>query len=65
LQNAKIIHAFGQPKFWNGIFNEQWNNNYKLWLKVGGTRYKNSRIKNLLYWIKKISVGIKKYLRSQ
>lgn len=38
--HAKIIHAYGQPKFWNGIHNDQWNDNYKAWLQMGGGQYK-------------------------
>ncbi len=48
---AKIIHAYGQPKFWNGLEDEQWNRNYSEWLKMGGSKYKKKnnfllRIKN-------------------
>lgn len=35
---AKIIHAYGQPKFWNGLHNEHWNQNYAAWLALGGSR---------------------------
>jgi len=37
-QQVKIIHAYGQPKFWNGLENEQWNSNYKIWIRMGGKR---------------------------
>ena len=37
---AKIIHAYGQPKFWNGLENKQWNENYKTWIEMGGISYK-------------------------
>lgn len=40
LKNAKILHAYGQPKFWNGLNNEQWNKNHKKWLQMGGINYK-------------------------
>ena len=53
LDNAKIIHAYGQPKFWNGLENEQWNKNYQEWLRMGGSAYKKknffSKIKNKLF----------------
>jgi lipopolysaccharide biosynthesis glycosyltransferase len=39
-EHAKIIHAYGQPKFWNGLQNDQWNSNYKTWLEMGGSRYR-------------------------
>jgi lipopolysaccharide biosynthesis glycosyltransferase len=49
-KNAKIIHAYGQPKFWNGLENEQWNKNYKIWIEMGGSKYKKkspiTRVKN-------------------
>ena len=41
--DEKIIHAAGQPKFWNGMNNETWNNNYSSWLGMGGTRYSDLR----------------------
>lgn len=37
--NAKILHAYGQPKFWNGLRNDQWNANYQAWRNMGGTRH--------------------------
>lgn len=36
---AKIIHAYGQPKFWNGLHNEHWQKNYQNWLNLGGSKY--------------------------
>ena len=41
----KIIHAAGQPKFWNGIENETWNQLYKQWLEMGGSKYSDCRKK--------------------
>ncbi|MGO2511175.1 glycosyltransferase [Marinomonas polaris] len=40
IPNAKIIHAYGQPKFWNGLNDEHWNSNYQEWLSMGGSKYK-------------------------
>ena len=37
--NVKIFHVYGQPKFWNGIHNKIWEENYKKWIKLGGTPY--------------------------
>ena len=52
---AKIIHAYGQPKFWNGLENEQWNNNYSKWIKMGGTKYKKPKlIHKMIKRIKKL-----------
>ncbi len=39
----KIIHAAGQPKFWNGLNNDTWNCYYSEWLKLGGTAYNDIR----------------------
>lgn len=39
--NAKIIHAYGQPKFWNGLDNEAWTINYQIWLSMGGSEFKD------------------------
>ena len=38
--SAKIIHAYGQPKFWNGLHNDNWDAKYNTWLKMGGSRYR-------------------------
>ena len=35
--NAKIIHAYGQPKFWNGLNDPRWEVNYKQWVRMGGS----------------------------
>lgn len=37
---ASIIHAYGRPKFWEGLYNEQWESYYKRWLDMGGNRYR-------------------------
>jgi hypothetical protein len=46
---AKILHAYGQPKYWNGFESKQWSENYGRWLAIGGSPYKRpsliSRIK--------------------
>lgn len=28
IEQTKILHAFGQPKFWNGLNNDEWNQYY-------------------------------------
>jgi hypothetical protein len=53
---AKIIHAFGQPKFWNGLENQQWNTNYQAWIQMGGTKYKHLTMKKV---IQRLKQGIK------
>ena len=58
-ENAKILHAYGQPKFWNGLKNEQWEKNYKTWLEMGGSKYKKkSFYTKLRNKMKKIVKGI-------
>jgi predicted RNA-binding protein with PUA-like domain len=47
--SVKILHSVGQPKFWNGLRNESWENNYQEWIKIGGTRLKK---RTLLYYLK-------------
>ena len=34
---AKILHAYGAVKFWNGLSNEKWENYYQQWLAMGGS----------------------------
>lgn len=48
-----IIHAAGQPKFWNGLNNETWNAMYSEWISMGGSRYRDSikRIKRKMIFI--------------
>lgn len=56
-KTANIFHAVGQPKFWNGLYNKDWQNYYDVWVnEYKGTkfvkmhpkqRFKNF-IKNLL-----------------
>ncbi|APB34217.1 putative glycosyltransferase family 8 protein [Gloeomargarita lithophora Alchichica-D10] len=38
-KDAKIIHAYAQPKFWNGWDFPQWEQNYRKWAGWGGTPY--------------------------
>lgn len=42
--NAKILHAYGQPKYWNGLLSKQWSNNYAEWITMGGSPYKKHGI---------------------
>jgi lipopolysaccharide biosynthesis glycosyltransferase len=43
-KDVKILHAYGQPKFWNGLQNHQWESNYRFWLKIGGSGYYESTL---------------------
>ena len=48
---TKIMHAYGQPKFWNGLKIKEWEDNYHEWLKIGGPRLKE---RSIFYKTKKI-----------
>ena len=47
----KIIHAAGQPKFWNGLKNEIWNKNYDEWIAMGGTGYSDLKKRLKRKWL--------------
>ncbi len=49
--DEKIIHAAGQPKFWNGLYNEVWDEMYAEWKKLGGSKYMNWRKILLRKWL--------------
>jgi lipopolysaccharide biosynthesis glycosyltransferase len=38
-KKSLIIHSWGQPKFWNGHQNENWEKYYKIWKSLGGESY--------------------------
>ena len=47
---TKGIHSCGQPKFWNGLNNNQWNAYYKIWLeKYNGEPFSNSCSKKISF----------------
>jgi lipopolysaccharide biosynthesis glycosyltransferase len=39
--SAKIVHAYGQPKFWNGRPDGHWQNNTEVWRVLGGAPYRD------------------------
>lgn len=63
-KDAKILHSYGARKFWNEINNEDWNLNYKNWLKMGGHGYSLKKyliikkVKNILS-----SIGVYKDIK--
>ena len=68
IQNKKILHAYGQPKFWNGLYNETWEKNYTQWIKMGGSPYEHRTMKYKLKTIKQnfkstVKKAIKKLIR--
>ncbi len=41
-KTASIYHAIGREKFWNGLYNENWERRYKEWLALGGAKYRKT-----------------------
>lgn len=35
--SAPLLHAYSQPKFWNGLNNHKWNDLYRIWIEMGGS----------------------------
>jgi len=63
VDSAKVVHAYGQPKFWNGIENIQWNENIAKWKSMGGISFLKIR-KNFLLAIRDVIWNIlKKFKR--
>lgn len=59
---ARIVHAYGQPKFWNGIYNDQWNANYLAWLKSGGRPYRRTPARNAIRGVaRRLTSGVRKW----
>lgn len=64
-EQTKILHAYGQRKFWNGLENEIWESNYKEWIMLGGSKLKDRllgarlkrRVRRELDKIKTVIVG--------
>lgn len=56
-----VLHAVGQPKFWNGMDSEHWNRMYQEWLRIGGTPYSDTkkRFYAVLRLIKNRLIGIR------
>jgi hypothetical protein len=40
--NEIILHAACQPKFWNGIHNDDWDRRYAEWISMGGSPYRDT-----------------------
>ena len=39
-----FLHAYGQPKFWNGLMNPLWQRFYEEWLNLGGSRFASNHL---------------------
>lgn len=54
VKDAVIVHSYSCDKFWNYYYNfKEWNNNYKKWLKMGGSKYKGPKATFIYKFIKK------------
>jgi len=50
--DAFIIHTFCPEKFWNYYDNQEWNDNHRKWIKIGGSPYTGKRISPLSKFFK-------------
>jgi lipopolysaccharide biosynthesis glycosyltransferase len=48
-ESTKVIHAYGQPKFWNGLHNTVWEKNYREWVRMGGSNFFCRKISYKIY----------------
>lgn len=48
-KQTNILHAYGQPKFWNGLYNNVWEENYNKWIQMGGSHYPYFKRKKFSY----------------
>ena len=55
VEDAYIIHTAWAGKFWNGYNNEEWNENNKKWIELGGTAYDPKYVENKIKEINKIA----------
>lgn len=53
---ASIVHAYGRPKFWEGLYDERWSSYYRSWLELGGSRYRKPFKERLIQLKSKIVV---------
>lgn len=59
--DVQCLHACGQPKFWNGMYNETWQRNYKIWLDMGGSPQKITMKDRFRKLAKSIHFRLKKF----
>jgi lipopolysaccharide biosynthesis glycosyltransferase len=50
-REAVILHCYGQPKFWNGLIDPKWNENYARWRALGGSPYTEESNHKRIRWI--------------
>ncbi len=54
--DAYILHTFCPEKFWNYYNNKEWNEDYKEWLKMGGSPYTGKRVSSVHKFFKERSL---------
>lgn len=52
-KNAVLLHSYSSEKFWNFYNIKEWNQNYKNWIKMGGSPYTGPKANWLYKLIKK------------
>jgi lipopolysaccharide biosynthesis glycosyltransferase len=50
-RDAVILHCWGQPKFWNGLMDSEWQHNYEQWMLLGGNPYLEDVNRKRIRWI--------------
>ncbi len=60
---AVILHSYNSEKFWNYHNIKEWNNNYREWLKMGGTPYNGPKHSFLYKFLKPYFCNIPDPLR--
>ena len=55
IEDACIIHALCDGKFWDTNDSEEWNENNKKWIEFGGTAYDPKYVENKMKEINKIA----------
>ena len=43
VKDAVVLHTYSKEKFWNFYQNKEWDENYKRWIKMGGSPYIGKR----------------------
>jgi FkbM family methyltransferase len=62
LGKAKIVHVWGQPKFWNGWHFPEWDETYTKWISMGGSAYVMDRESFLGKYAGKVQRRLKRYV---
>lgn len=50
-RDAVILHCWGQPKFWSGLADPEWQQNYEHWKVLGGSLYMEDPNPKRIRWI--------------